>query len=548
MSNIKKYINQVLLLVILLGALFLRLYHIEKSVWLQTGRDESRDMIVAKHIVTLHENISVGPFAAGGMNWLRNSVVYFYFVAFLWFFTREPVMFMYVWATMMTLPVLGGYFIGKKIKDATTGLIIAAFFAINYQMIASSRELLQPHLLLLFSTGFIWAAAAYLKEKKLEMKYILWMIFFLIFPLHLHYGILILFPFGLLFILWCWLEINNQKEKFSNELFFLPILFFTVVAGSWVLATYRVVPFDQFYFLLFNFEKKYNIDPIYQLFEVILSIRNMVWKNYATNLISSTFFSLMVLSPLLLHLATSLKKRKVQGFEKTTLFLILMSLSPVFFMFYKQGVAETYLIEMMPFFLTLIAVSLRVAIQRQKAIGLLVTILCIGTMGIASGASIFYKPPETSHHTQQKEISKVIFEDYNSFYKETGYQAKTRLLVAMISTERVFPFDGWGTSGIWFYLEEYFGQRLVKNASLGSNFGVIQANPKVIYLVCDHHTKPESIQEECIDRFLNSYPLKKESLQKLSIQEGFSVWKADVDPKFKGPIRNVVYDDILKRK
>jgi len=224
MSALAKVFPQIILWLIVLIALGFRLYQIDKSVWLQNGYDESRDMLVADHIVNNNEYPTRGPLASGGMEWLNNSPIYYYFVALIWLFIPNPLFFMYFWTILMTTPVLFGYFIGKKAQDKTTGLILASLLAINSQMISSSRELLQPHLLLLFSTAFIWASISYLKEKKYHLKYLLLIIFFLLAPLHFHYGALLILPLGFIFTIYCWLHLNIKTKKVLFKTTFSSIL------------------------------------------------------------------------------------------------------------------------------------------------------------------------------------------------------------------------------------------------------------------------------------------------------------------------------------
>lgn len=536
-----------LLLILILGvALFLRLYLINQSVWFQSGYDESRDMLVASHILQ-GEFINRGPLAAGGLNWLKNSAFYYYFVASLWFFTRNPVFFMYFWAILMTTPVLIAYLIGKKINGTRTGLILAGLFAVNFQMVYSSRELLQPHLLLIFSLGFIFAGVSYLKNTHHSLKYLLWMIFFILIPLHFHYGVLILLPTGLSFIFFLWIKMNTQKVELIPHYFFGPLLLFLVMVSTWVLSTYRLVPFDQAYFFLFNFEKHYDISSITQLQKTAFLITQMVWGNYFSDTRSLILFSLFLLFPLSLKMRKFLhwKIEKTKNFQKILSFLFIMSCSFVFFAFYKHDVAETYLLFVFPFFLILLGLSFDLMIQRSRW-GWLILFLSLFILVSNTVQNIFKNLPKTSFHNQQKEIAQTIYEDYKFSYKENTVTPENAFLLTWYTTIRNMPFDGWGTSGVWFYLEKYFGQSLVINTSFGVNHTPKYAHVKTIYMVCDHRSHPELIEKECIDRFLQSYPIVENTLKQLPSQKDLSLWSISVNPEYKRPLINIVHQEFLE--
>lgn len=81
-------------------------------------------MLVAKHILLHKGHVTYGPLAAGGMNWLKNSPIYYYFIAVLWSVTREPLLLMYLWAVLMTIQVVFAYYIGKKFQDHLSDIIL----------------------------------------------------------------------------------------------------------------------------------------------------------------------------------------------------------------------------------------------------------------------------------------------------------------------------------------------------------------------------------------------------------------------------------------
>lgn len=542
------------LIIILFIALGLRLYQIDKVVWMQYGYDESRDMLVARHIANYGESISGGPLAAGGMHWLQNSPLYYYFVALLWFFTRDPLRLMYLWAVVMTSPILIGYLIGKKINNEQTGLILASLLAVNSQMVASSRELLQPHLSLIWASLFIYSGISLIKTKKYKLRYLLLTIFFTLLPLHFHYGVLLALPTALIFIIYSWFNLNKDllkniskkinKNKKGTLIYqaLSPIFLFLGMIMSWILLTYRIFPFDQIYFLIFNFEQNYYISPILQIREAILMINKMTWSYYFSFIgILIFIFALVISISKLIN-----KKKQELKLRKIIIFLLMMSCSVFFFAFYKRFVTETYLLFIFPFFITLLALSLSTFIKHFKIIGWGITLASVLIMASFTLMHSFQNLPINSFQNQQKNTAQTIYDHYQSLNLEEA-NPQPSLLITWYTTIGNMPFDGWGTSGIWYYLEQFFQKKLVFLTKNSLNHTPINKYPKIIYMVCDHREKPQLIEKECVSRFMKSYPILNNEIDELSSNPEISVWSAKVDPRQNRYIKNVVHQDLIDR-
>ncbi len=538
--------HKIVLIIIIIVALGFRLYQIDKSVWLQTGYDESRDMLVASHIVENKEHVSRGPYVAGGFEQLKNSPIYYYFVALIWFFTRTPNNLMYAWSLIMTLPVLIGYFIGKKSIDIRTGLILASLVAVNQFMISSSRELLQPHLLLIFSMSYIFFALSFIKDKKNKLLNLNLMIFFSMISLHFHYGVIFVLPAALFFIAHCWFVLNTHSQKTSSKNLLAPIFLFLFLFLLWIMMTYRIFPFDQIYFFISNFQRVNDLSFLEQLNLARLSLDLMIW-GYDLSKFGAI---LSIISILVLILGVSHRyknKIKIKKFKKIIVFLFFVASSVFLLGFYKGDIAETYLLFILPFFIVLIAFSLRLIIKQSSFFGWLITIVAISFMVLNSSTRIFYPLPTVSYHEQQREVAKKIFDHYATLVIDDARFLKPNLLVTWYVTEKTMPFDGWGTSGIWYYLEEYFQQPLVKNTSYGLNHTPINKYPKILYLICDRRISPELIQQDCIDSFIKLHPLLNNELEPVFNEKNFSVWSVKVDASDNFPIVNAVNYDLLKK-
>ena len=531
----KNKIKLILGLIFLIG-IILRFYQLDRNVWQQTGYDESRDMLVARHIIQYGEVIARGPLAAGGHKILMNSPVYYYFISFLWLITQNPIIFMYVWTSIMSSAIVIGYFVGKKLDGKKAGLILASLIAINPHIVFGSRELLQPHLLIVFSLLFIWAILSFFNKK--EHRYALLATFFLLTGLHFHYGVLLILPVGMLWLGKIWLKINNF-EKLSVKKILGMIVTASTVLASWIFLTYQVVPLDQFYFLIFNQEQTKHYSFLVQIKNSWLQLTDMIWQGYSEklNIIGISFFILILIA-----IQPLLKK------SKKIFFISSIAISSLILASCFQGyISKTYLSSALPFFLILLTMSFKTIINKLKVIGWGILFLNLIIITNSSLNLLKFSIPQVSFYNQQQQVAKSIYLDYLNLTKSnqgvTNQIPEFRLVFN--TTLRNMPFDGWGTSGAWFFLEQLFNQKLVKLTNYGVSHTPLQVYPKYIYLICDHRYSVELIQTECISRFIYVHPYIKKDLIKIDDNaQDFSVWRGNVDDEYSLPIMNRVHRDL----
>lgn len=530
--NIKKVINKIdltklLLAFIILVGLWLRLKNIDYMVWEQSGYDEHRDMLVAEHIVNFGEHIKRGPLAAGGFNWLKNSPIYFYFVTILWSITKTPPVFMKLWAVLMSLLPLLAYKVGSIIKNKKLGLITATLFAINGELIFESRQLLQPFLLPVFSLLFLWMLIKF-KIKK-HYSYLSWAIVFLLLPLHFHYGVFLILPIGLFLILYYWSELISENFSWKNVL--LPIFTMIIFGLLWIFLTYRVHLFDQFFFFVLNFSD-HNKDFLTQANNIIQATISMIWRGQNSNktLLITIFLTVIAF--------IKTKSNKKAWFKINPVFLLSLS---VLFMTLSNGfVADTYLLALLPFFLVIIALGIYELFFINHLLGFLFLCIVLFQQYFYSLEAVSYYIPQKSFYEQNKEISKVIFQDYfpnNKINKEPNFA------LAILDTRKTH-FDGWGTSGFWFNLEKLTNTKLVKNTAYGVNTIPLVKKADTIYLICDHRVKNELIKIECLDKFTKVRDYLEPNYTKIFSSDTYTVWRfyiSDV-PKSQSSHRyNYVY-------
>jgi len=193
--QMKKKINIILVVAILLLAAFLRLYKI--SDYMTFLGDEGRDVLVAKGILEGHLTL-LGPRASAGDFFL--GPVYYYMIApFLWLFRFDPVGPAVMVALLSVATTFLVYYIGKKFFDEKAGLFAASLYAVSPLVIRYAHSSWNPDVVPFFSLLFI-----YILFKAVEMKqvwkYFLFSGILLGILLQLHYITLFLIVVGVLYI------------------------------------------------------------------------------------------------------------------------------------------------------------------------------------------------------------------------------------------------------------------------------------------------------------------------------------------------------------
>ena len=528
--NKHKYL--IFLAIIWAIGLSLRLYQLPNHIWNQAGYDESRDMLVANHIFQYRENIQRGPLAAGGLNFLQNSPVYYYLITVLWIIFPEPTKFMYLWAFLMSSQIIVAYLLGQELGDKTTGIIAAIVFAIQSQLIYQSQELLQPHLLPLFSTLLLLIFIKSVRHKKL--LYIYWSIFLLFFPLHIHYGSLLLIPAGLFWIIYFWANVLENKITIKNTIG--PILTMVGMIALWLLLTYKLILFDQ----LFFFEK--IVKSLFQKHTLKIRPFLIVIENMLSSYVSfKEIFVIFILAVILAYLW--LKKTFPQTGTKKWLIIMSFIISTFGGLLFPGTLSVTYLQILLPFYLIIFSLGIRYVISIHRFTGFILSIFIFYLFYVPTRNLLIFNNQEKSFAQQNLEIAQHIYQ----INLNANEQLKTNFGITLLNTTESLPFDGWGTSGIWLYLEKISQQKLVSLHNYGVNHSPNSINVKRIYFICDHRdlNTQEIIDKTCLNRFRShrNYLTQKSSI--VFHNKNYTVWEFAVNPNIKIQDYFKVYNEIL---
>jgi hypothetical protein len=462
-------------------ALWLRLHNVSSVIWSLAAYDDSRDFLVAKHLVEYGQFIWRGPLAASGFNWLLNSPLYYYFLACLWFIFRNPTGTMVGWILITTTVVPLAYLIGKKSLDTTTGLLFALIVAVHPLFVQYSQELFQPHLMpVLTLTTYYFLLRL---NEKTSLKNILIFIFFFSIPVHFHYGYLLLIP---VFVFWLgkkWYQLINNDFSYKN--IFLPLL--ATLAGFlfWVGCTFNTYFFDQVYFFVFNFEdltQKGNGQLSF--FGNTLQQLTYTLVPYPNQLVRST---LLVVLVLLFFLPIKKTPANIRILLSCIASLCLLPLFSGSFNFY-------HLSSVLPFFFLLMAFAFRYALYKNKIAGffIIVPFLLIWGNQLGKWYATF---SAVSVYEETEWVSRAIASDLGPIPTHFG--------LAQLESSNFHVYDYWATSPYWFHLEEYYNQPLVTLTNGGVNHFPMIDTVQKIYFICDHRSHPDLAKERCQYRFEN---------------------------------------------
>ena len=158
----KNKLEAILVALIIIAALFLRLYRINE--YMTFLGDEGRDVRIVRDLITKGNLVFIGPQTSIGNMYL--GPLYYYMMAPSLFISNlNPVGPAIMNALLGTLTVFLTYFLGKRWFGSSTGLIAAFLFAISPVAIIYSRSSWNPNPMPFFALLSVWAIYETWKNK-----------------------------------------------------------------------------------------------------------------------------------------------------------------------------------------------------------------------------------------------------------------------------------------------------------------------------------------------------------------------------------------------
>lgn len=524
-----------LMLVILLAGLYLRVSYAPSWLWFMEGYDESRDMLVARHIAEFGEHIVRGPFAAGGKDILINSPVYYYFIAGLWIITRSAEGVMNAWHVVMISIVILGYLTGCRIRDKLTGLSIAALLAFHPEIVQLSRFISQPHFIPVWTVLILY----FISKRKFSPFQFVWGVSMVFAGAHLHLSAFLFIPvFTMVLLYRHWLA-----EKFRVSSILLSFLEVEIVVIVWAWITYREYLFDQM--RVFSLLQRSGFG----------AVTGSVWESLSKvfELTTVGMHPLVAYILLFVGVISVIRefKRTNRGHIKLWYGMVIMlCLSAVVILgLYRSEVMHTYVLGVFTIVLCFIAFGIRELFSLNRWIGALV-LMIISIQLTTHSVDRMRASPGISYYKQHEAIAGAIYDD---FVFRTGLSADSEMtidpdfIVVTLSDPPFFVYDAWGSGATWFWLEKYFGRPLVSIVPYGVNFMPRYLSPRMMYLVCDTRNGSSGV-ENCLLRFIK--PRSYISIDPVIIYrtDMFKIWRFNIeDSTYTGGLYHV-YTEFLREE
>lgn len=469
-----RYRFLIILMCIFVLGVTLRSLYLFDWMWVMGGYDESRDMLVARHIAEYGEWVWRGPHPAGGFNILANSPFYYYAIATIWAVARTPEVFMVVWAIFMAFIIVLGYQIGSTLWDRSTGLFIALLFAVHPTFVEMGKFLSQVNLIPLWIVFVIHMLITKKRWGYIQLLFGLTTIFL---GLHIHYGSLLVVGCFFIWQCWIWWHNSNVLSPIYRSLSFIFMTLYLIWA--WVYLTYKYIPFDQFLFLVVN-QKGPLISGIQTVLDAIKGVGTLLWIGVFDQ--RAILFGAMGIVGYTFGFVTNIFTGYVRSFFVWGLVCMIMAYTMVGL--YHGRVSLSYLYSLLPFYIILYGIFFRRVYESNRVIGMIIFIPIIVLFSMQSWQRM--QPQEfASQYLRFKDISNAIAQDYRSLNDTNGVLDVPSFVVETFSSSTYAVFDDWANGSAWYWLEKIFNKNLVTINAEGDVRPLV-ARPRYIYLICDH--------------------------------------------------------------
>ena len=526
---------------LLVGIFFLgcglRFIHLSGWIWDMVGYDESRDMLVARHIVEYRDWVWRGPLAAGGLNILTNSPFYYYFIAGVWAFTRSPEAFMFAWAIIMASVIPLGYLVGARIWDKTTGLYIALLFAVYPVFVGLGKFLSQTNLIPLWVLIVLCIVTS--KKRWGFVPYGLGLsVVFL--GLHIHYGSLIIIASLYVWMSWMWWHQARVASKPIRLIYWGLLTEYLILL--WIYATYKYAPFDQFIFLDANLRNTHA-----NIFGAIASamrdMGSLLWtRAFDARATGAAFLGLL---GYVIGFKTKLFPSRVQNF--CVWGTICVSSAYLAVGLYLGHVNVTYLYSILPFYIIIFGMLLRRVHEANRYVSIALLLFVAVALGRLSWGEM---QPTTfeSPYRSYKQIAKAIITDYRTKTFGTQKYDTHSFVIATLTTSPYVVYDGWANGSTWYWLEKMVGEKLVRLTDDVTNFSPLVKDPTYFYVICDHRDSGKVSADICRNRFIKVRDYISQSYDVVFSSYFYTVWRFEIlHTPYQG-IYNVAYDELLHPK
>jgi 4-amino-4-deoxy-L-arabinose transferase-like glycosyltransferase len=385
----KNKLESALLAIIILLALFLRLYRI--ADFMTFLGDEGRDVRIVRDLITHGNLVFIGPQTSIGNMYL--GPLYYYMMAPALFLSRlNPVGPAIMNALLGTLTVILTYILGRKWFGKWSGLIAALLYAVSPVAIVYSRSSWNPNPMPLFALLCIWGIYEVRQNKKYFWLPLIGVFF--AFALQMHYLGLLLAPVLGLYWLLTLLQVKKdpQQRSILTRQTIYAVLLFLLLMSPLVLfdIKHQGMNFNAFKAFFSDRQTTVNLNPARsdRFIPVITgAFQDLVLgrQNFFPGLVA-------ILTGVLYFFAYRRSKNKAPY----TLLILWLLLGFLGLGVYKQHVYIHYLGFLYPCFYLILGASLGsfISLRFPRCLPFVLSIIAL------AGLSLFYSPVRENPNRQ----------------------------------------------------------------------------------------------------------------------------------------------------
>ncbi len=495
-----------LVAIVVLG-IALRLLSINNYLWSQAGYDESRDMLVARHIVEYRELIMRGPYASGAAGNLLTSPVYYWILALFWFIGRSPLSVAVLWSLLLSTIIILIYKATTHLLGHRAGILAASVAAIHPELIFISRQVHLPYLLALISC---WVSVI-LSKRHVSLRDVVSVMLLLFLGINLHYAIFLFIP---ICILWLAFALRRLQSRYSASVFWIPIILAITCFGAWIFLTYREIPFDQFLFFWDIVRNPTNSQHSYPAINMFLEL---LWESG-----KASWTGALVLF-FLAFLGLFFQRKYTPKEYPSSVWVYLLAITPIIFgSIYPGTIVPSYFISVLPMGIIICVAGLVGLTRWNKYVGMLGTGMLLIFFAYKSYYREIHDTPTISTYSQTQAVARAIYADRRG--------RDDTFLLAFLNAIPNESLNDWPTSSLYFTLEILYGKRLVRLIDTGTNFVSITQNPTHIYVVCDRRLLgTDASMDSCNDWMSEAQrAVQNPRIRLLYVKNPFMLWRLEL--------------------
>jgi len=490
-KNIKKYHTLILFLIIFITGCILRYYNFFGFA-LFAG-DQSKDILISKHLNHIFDS-NLRPSTYGGGTLIKQSPVYYWFLALIWLLTKSPFGSMWIVTTLGAITIIFGYWVGTYLRNPKTGLGIALLVAVSFKLSYYSRTIWTPALLQSLTMISLMLLFRYVRvQPKNNLQALLLPTILgetVFFALHLHPSF-----FPLFFVLSSWIIALSYQKTTKKYLWLL-----------WLFVVYGI---NTAITLVFMIQWKSLLGGSTHLFIgqqlSFQEILSYIWTQYT--LIPTSLFT--ITSPWIAHLLTGVvvlalisiciwdwKQKPHVSTVLVTLFLGIFISSG--YQMVSFGSIPAPIHYLFPYDIVFLVILVYIINKLWSNTFMYTVTVLVFSYFLSFGDNQFFLD-FPNQFSSFENVSQTIYQDS---MKEKVPMKYT--IVSLVNSGNDYDFQS--SSSYWYFLEIYSKKELIQFTSEAFEVDPIEKDPQILYLLCfDDRLPPDRRISQCVETFEQKY-------------------------------------------